>query len=127
MTALQHDQNPTPSAQLLGRRRVVGERRTRLPPNDRALDEFVDEDAPLEIGCRRPGSLDIQVFKNPGHLLETLLDIVGLLEFQSSRLRLAVDHRHGPGDASFLLGEQIGPNPVVVVEAQQLSSAQMRQ
>jgi hypothetical protein len=68
-----------------------------------------------------------RVFKNPGHLLETLLDIVGLLEFQSSRLRLAVDHRHGPGDTSFILGEHTGPNPVVVAEAQQLSSTQMRQ
>ena len=56
-----------------------------------ALDEFLDEDAPLEIGCRRPRSVDIKVGKHLSNVIKTPSDVVGLTSEPRLRPKPKVD------------------------------------
>jgi hypothetical protein len=88
--------------------------------NGDILDELLDENPSLGLGGHGPGPVDIEVLEDPGHLLKAPADIVGLYDLQTSCLRFSVRRRYRQGQASLLLGEQVGSDPIVVVQAQQL-------
>jgi hypothetical protein len=91
---------------------VLGDRDT--------FDELLDEDSSLGLGGGSPGPVEVEVLEDTSYLFETPAHVVGLLEFTPGDLRLVVRRRNGQGQASLLLGEQVGSDPVVVLQAQQL-------
>ena len=84
------------------------------------LDEIPDEVPSLGLGGGGPSPVDVEILEDTGHLLEAPADVISLLEFQASCLRFSVRRRYGQGQASLILGEQVGSDPVVVVQAQQV-------
>jgi hypothetical protein len=88
--------------------------------NGHVLDELLDENPSLGLGGCGPRPVDIEVIENPSHLFAPSADVVGFRQLPPSRLGFAVCRRNGQVQASLLLGKQIGSDPVVVVQAQQL-------
>ena len=83
---------------------------------------FVDEDASLDLRCGLPRLVDVEVREQSSDVVEMVCDVVGAGHLDLRRLRLPLDLPDGDGQARLLLGEQVGTDLVVVVEAQQLAS-----
>jgi hypothetical protein len=69
---------------------------------------------------------DVELAQDLGHLVEAPTDIIGLLYFGLLECCLAACYLDELGDASFLFGEEVGPQPVVVVAAQQLPALYLK-
>jgi hypothetical protein len=67
-----------------------------------------------------PRALDVKTVQHGRHLVEVTLKIPRLLALSASGFAFGPCGSDGGGQAGFLLGKQVGSDPVVVEQPQQL-------
>ncbi len=72
--------------------------------------------------CRLPRAIEVERGEHGSNVVEMTVDVIGTRRFDAGRFGLAVSLTDGNGEASLLLGEQIGSDLVVVVQPQQLAT-----